>query len=201
MREVVKDYLWIFEFADIDNSKLYDTCCNVEEQLKLKFPAVVGDNAYGCFTSYYHERYNLLQYNCPELHKLYSNMVNCFRKVMDNRQYYVRCWVNLFDKNKNIDWHSHWNPEQETYHGFYCVNTEGEHKSYTDYIIPGHVDTYRIMSRDGLCVYGKSDGDKHRSSEWLNDNKYRVTIAFDVIPVETLKGELDNFIPLARLPQ
>jgi hypothetical protein len=103
MREVVKDYLWTFEFTDIDNSKLYDTCCDVEEQLKKTFPPITGDNAYGCLTSYYHEQYNLLQYNSSELHKLYGNMVKTFRQVLDDRQYYIRCWVNLFDKNKNID--------------------------------------------------------------------------------------------------
>jgi len=155
MRTVVEDYLWTFDFNDIDNNKLYNTCCNVEEQLKATLPPVVGDNVYGCFASYYHEQYNLFQYNCSELHKLYSNMVKSFAEVMDDSQYYVRCWANLFDKNKNIDWHSHWRPEENTYHGFYCVNTQGEHNSYTDYNIPGHEEIYRIVSRDGMCVFGE----------------------------------------------
>lgn len=201
MKEIIPDYLWITKFTDIDNSKLYETSKAVENELCSTLSPVPGRNDYGCFTSYYHEQYNLFQFNCPELHKLYSNMVVAFPQVMDDGQYYIRCWVNLFDKNKFIDWHTHWRPDEKTYHGFYCVNTEGEHNSYTDYEIPGEKNIYRVMSKDGLCVFGRSKGDRHKSSEWLNDNKYRVTIAFDVIPIKTLRNDFDKFIPLARLPQ
>jgi hypothetical protein len=115
--------------------------------------------------------------------------------LLKEKTYYMRCWVNLFDKGKNIDWHSHWQPHFKTYHGFYCVNTEGEHPSHTDYKIPNVADIITIPSYDGLCVIGKSEGDGHRSSEWLNDGKYRVTIAFDIIPVELLKSD-EKFIYL-----
>lgn len=214
MKEVLQGYLWTFEFDDIDNDKLYTTCLNVEEDLKRLLPPIPTEshNGYGCFTSYYHKHYNLFSYPCSELNKLYTNLCKTLHTVMfSDKQYYMRSWVNLFDTKKNIDWHSHWKPEYQSYHGFYCVNTEGKNKSYTDYKIPNVADTYRIMSRDGRCVFGKSDGDQHRSSEWLNDDKYRVTIAFDIIPVgmlrtkeeftHTLESEsyLHNFIPLAKL--
>jgi len=207
MKEVVDDYLWLYKWDDIDNKKLYDTCIEVDRELQKHFPPINDENVYGCFTSYYHQKYNLFSFPDTELQKLYSNMVKDFFQVLEpNTQYYVRCWPNLFAKNNNIDWHSHWLPEYKTYHGFYCVNTEGENPSHTDYDIPGQKDIIRIMSEDGLCVFGKSDGDGHRSSEWLNDNKFRITIAFDVIPVETLRPEskfthelLHNYIPLAKM--
>ena len=196
MKEIVKDYLWTFDFEGIDNTKLYNTCIQVEDALKQFYPPITEKNIYNCFTSYYHQQYNLFNFPCPELNKLYKNMIKNFHNVLlKDKQYYMRCWVNLFDKGKNIDWHSHWQPHYKTYHGFYCVNTEGEHPSHTDYKIPNVPDIITIPSSDGLCVIGKSEGDGHRSSEWLNDGKFRVTIAFDIIPVEVLKSD-DKFIYL-----
>jgi len=214
MKEIVKDYLWTFEFQGIDNNKLYKTCTDIESALQQFLPPITPDPKkdvfqYNSFTSYYHQQYNLFQFPCPQLSTLYRNMAMNFPEVINTgKQYYIRCWVNLFEKGKNIDWHSHWNPKFKTYHGFYCVNTEGENLSYTDYRVPGVKEDIRIMSHDGLCVIGKSEGDEHRCSKWLNDNKMRVTIAFDVIPVEVLRSDekflhlevnkalLYNFIPL-----
>tara|TARA_R100001015_G_C4601892_1_gene156851 strand:+ start:357 stop:980 length:624 start_codon:yes stop_codon:yes gene_type:complete len=203
IQNIIKDYLWLFKFDNIDNKKLYQSCYEVEQQLKNVFPPI-ENNKYGCFTSYYHTEYNLFSFPCTELQKLYKNICYSVNKVIDfNEHYYLRCWVNLFEKEKNIDWHSHWEPEFKTYHGFYCVNTEGENKSYTDYKIPGK-DLLRIESKNGLCVFGKSDGDQHKSSEWFNEG-YRVTIAFDVIPVNVLRKYenfthkfLHNYIPVYK---
>lgn len=214
MNEIVKDYLWTFDFHGIDNQKLYKTCIDVEEALKKFYPPIPENNIYNCFTSYYHQQYNLFNFPCPELNKLYKNMINHFPNVINTgKEYYVRCWVNLFDKGKNIDWHSHWPSHFKTYHGFYCVNTEGEYPSHTDYKIPNIPEIITIPSHDGLCVIGKSEGDGHRSSEWLNEGKFRVTIAFDIIPIEVLKSDekflflevnptlLHNFIPMPLIYQ
>jgi hypothetical protein len=40
MKEIVKDYLWTFDFQGIDNQKLlYNTCIQVEEALKQVLPS------------------------------------------------------------------------------------------------------------------------------------------------------------------
>ena len=188
MKEIIKDYLWFDKFDNIDNFKLYKTCVNVEERLKEEFQNINDPlyDGFGSFSTYYHREYNLFTFPCTELHKLYTNLCNCFDGVLEKKYYYIRCWVNLFDKNKNIDWHKHWDSCDNTYHGYYCVNTEGINESYTEYKVPNYNDTYKIISKNGLCVLGKSDGDEHRSSVWLNDG-YRVTIAFDIIPAETIR--------------
>lgn len=219
MKEIVKDYLWTLNFQGIDNNKLYKTCTDIELALRQHLPPIPdrkqirpfqqGVFIYNSFTGYYHQQYNMFQFPCPELSNLYRNMAMYFPEVINTgKQYYIRCWVNLFEKGRNIDWHSHWPPHFKTYHGFYCVNTEGEHESYTDYRVPNVAEPIRIISKDGLCVIGKSEGDEHRCSEWLNENKMRVTIAFDVIPVDVLRSDekflhlevnkdlLYNFIPL-----
>ena len=192
MNEVVKDYLWTYNLETIDNNKLYNTCCNVEEFLKKRYPEP-RNNTYGCFTSYHHRKYNLFLFACPELHKLYREICNKALNLLDkNKIYYIRCWPNLFKAGYNINWHGHWGAESKTFHGFYCVNTEGGYTSYTDYRIPGHSEEIRVPSKDGLLVIGKSENDKHRSSVWDNKDKFRVTVAFDIIPHESLKP-LDNF--------
>jgi len=204
MKEIVTNYLWIDKITNIDNKKLYETCCHIDKKLKLVLPPIEEENFYGCFTSYYHQHYNLFTFACPELHKLYGELSKrVLLHVDQNTQYYMRCWVNLFEPGSNIDWHAHWEPEFKAYHGFYCVNTEGPEESYTDYRIPGQSQEVRVMSEDGLLVFGKSDDDRHRSSPWSNTGNYRITIAFDVIPINSVKRNdqfdnyiLNNYIPL-----
>ena len=57
MTTIYPDYLWAFKWNNIDNNKLYDTCCDVEKEL-MKIHEVPKDNKYGCFTTYYHKEYN-----------------------------------------------------------------------------------------------------------------------------------------------
>jgi hypothetical protein len=207
MKEIAPNYLWTHQVDNIDNEKLYQTCLSIENRLKKEFPPINNFNQYGSFAAYYHRKYNLLTFSCTELHKLYSNIVTKLSIHLDqNTNYYIRCWANLFDIKQNINWHSHWASECKAYHGFYCVNTEGEHMSYTDYRVPGIQHEIRVASKDGLLVFGKSDGDRHRSSPWLNTDKFRVTIAFDIAPIDSLVTGtnyddylLNNYIPLLKV--
>jgi hypothetical protein len=186
MNEVIKDYLWTFELEGINNNQLYKTCVSVENFLKKKLDEPVYNN-YGNFTAYNFRNFNLFLFACPELHKLYKQISIKVSTILDsNKLYYIRCWPNLFREGNNIDWHSHYEPEFKAYHGFYCVNTQGINSSYTDYRILDYPET-RVISKDSLLVFGKSDGDTHRSSKWNNSDKYRVTIAFDIMLGESLR--------------
>jgi hypothetical protein len=200
---IVDNYLWTVKYDNIDNEKLYNTCMMVEQTLLNVYPDG-DDRTHGSFTARYHGAYNLFTFPCPELHKLNSNLSILVSDLLQD-QYYIKCWVNIFKPNKNIDWHAHWPAELMAYHGFYCVNTEGEHGSYTDYRIPNNPEI-RVPSEDGLLVIGKSAGDEHRSSIWQNTDKHRITIAFDIIPVSTLRTRDDfyglvmhNYIPLPKV--
>jgi len=186
MKEIIKDYLWLDKFKDIDNQKLYNTCCEIGETLEKVLPPISEEHSYGSFSSFYYKKYNLFSYVCPEIHKLYAYISKSVADEIDpNTTYYIQAWVNLFQSGMHIDWHGHWPPDFKVYHGFYCVNSETTN-SYTDYKIPGQKDIIRIMSEDGLLVFGKSDGDEHRSSPWDSAEKYRVTIAFDLVPAEAV---------------
>lgn len=200
---IVDDYLWTFKYDNIDNEKLYNTCMMIEKALLDVYPEG-DDRTHGSFTARYHRAYNLFAFPCTELFKLHTNLSRMVSDLLEG-QYYIRCWVNIFKTYRNIDWHSHWAEEDKAYHGFYCVNTEGEYGSYTDYRIPNNPEL-RVVSEDGLVVIGKSDGDVHRSSVWQNTDKHRITIAFDIIPVSTLRPRDDfngllmhNYIPLPKV--
>ena len=195
---IVKDYLWAFELPEIDNKILRDSCLNIEGQLKEMFPAISEEQGYGSFTTHYHKKYNLFSFRCTELHKLYSSLSKTINLLVNDDNYYIRCWVNIFRKGENISWHNHWEQEYKTYHGYYCVNTEGKHESYTDYVIPNEL-MKRITSKDGLCVFGKSQGDRHKTYEWNNEGE-RITIAFDVIPFFAIRNNniMHNYLPILK---
>ena len=47
-------------------------------------------------------------------------------------------------------------------------------------------------------VVGKSENDRHRSSIWNEEHRPRITIAFDIVPIESVDDPLEAnyFIPL-----
>jgi hypothetical protein len=204
MKEIVKDYLWTFELEGINNQVLFDTCSNVEKYIISTFGVPDNVHTYGCATSYHHTKFNLFSFPCIELQNFYIQLNKAIQKVViPHRRYYIRCWVNLFRKGQHVNWHGHWPSDCETYHGFYCVNTEGENSSFTSYRIP-YVDKEIVIdSKDGLLVFGKSENDQHKSSPWENEGRPRVTIAFDVIPWNKTMPHtnydgllLNNYIPM-----
>ena len=208
MKEISKNYLWTDNFHDIDNQKLYETCIQVDLAVRdyFKIPLSRQDSpGYGSVISEMHMLYNIFNFPDSELHKLLQNMGRSFASILKEDQYYLRSWVNLFSKGTSIPWHNHWEPEFKAYHGFYCVRTEGEKPSHTEYKIPGESNTIIVPSMNSKVVIGKSENDKHRSSPWENDG-YRVTIAFDIIPLKALRpvqdyfshNPINNYIPLPK---
>jgi hypothetical protein len=183
---LIDDYLWSCKFQDIDNDalikQLYIVNDWIAEQCKEDPEGRYGNS----LASYWHGNYNLLSFPTLELNKLYYYIAETAQQVCrPGAQYYIRCWFNLFENGQNIKWHRHWNTEDEAYHGFYCVRTEGEHPSWTDYRIPDQEEEHRIMSSDGTLVLGKSEDDRHMSSVWQNDG-HRITIAYDIVPMHKL---------------
>jgi hypothetical protein len=53
-----------------------------------------------------------------------------------------------------------------------------------------------VYNKNGLLVFGDSAGDEHRSSKW-NQPDPRITIAFDIVPVNKLdlSTEINHYIP------
>lgn len=191
MNVIVPDYLYSVDLPEIDNAKLYKDCLEIEQTLHETIQDPLPSDGYGCFSSAQHRQYNLFNFDYPELNDLYHAIRETVTPLLPEDKYMIQCWFNVFRKGDFIDWHGHWPPMCRVWHGFYCVNVTG---SYTHYRINHNV--YDVKGHNGLLVFGKSDGDEHRSGDWNNADEHRVTIAFDIVPVEFCNPQATNLLPL-----
>jgi hypothetical protein len=194
MKTYYKDYLYGCELNSIENEKLAKHCLDIEKILLSNLPNI--DYAwYGSLTTAHHLKYNLLTFPIKELNILYHEIVkNVFPFLDKEKCYMIKSWMNIFRKGEKVDWHKHWLAEKKVWHGFYCVQVNNSH---TEYKIPKVKKIIKVKSKDGLLVFGKSDGDEHKSSEWKRTDYPRITLAFDIIPVESIdnKYQINHFIP------
>lgn len=191
------NYLYSFDIPSLDNKKLYEDCIEIEKYLKSIFPPQ-EKNSYGSYTASIHKNYNLFTLPLFSLSKLYKELVNNITPLLEyNDSYHMRCWLNVFRKGDFIDWHNHWPSHFNSWHGFYCINTNN---SSTLYNIPDNSEIIEVPSKEGRIVIGKSDNDTHTSTPWENENQHRITIAFDLIPLSSFNKYpneiiLNHFIP------
>jgi hypothetical protein len=164
--------------------------------LKDHFKIDKLDGAYTLKTDLY-SKYNLLMYPLPEMHKLYESIKETFYLCNpEEDEYYIQCWVNVYETGDYINWHGHWASEYKAWHGFYCLQVEPN--SSTTYKIQGLHDV-EVKSINNLIVIGKSDGDLHKSSEW-NEKYPRITLAFVIIPGKSLRDIEYHLNPHHWLP-
>lgn len=181
MQTIVDDYLYGFQLDNIDNETLFNKCLVIEDIIiQTTPPAEKG--WYGNLTSAKNQSYNLFTFPVKELHQLYQEMVKNITPLLEkDTPYVLKSWMNVYRKGDKVSWHAHWPSECKVWHGFYCVNV-GENESATNYKIPGIKEIVNVPSVDGLLVVGKSDDDRHSSTEWQGD-KPRITLAFDIVPM------------------
>ena len=181
MKTIIDDYLYGFQLDSIDNQALFDKCL-VMEDIIIKTTSPAEKGWYGNLTSAKNQEYNLFTFPVKELHQLYQEIVKNISTLLDkDTSYVLKSWMNVYRKGDKVSWHAHWPPECKVWHGFYCVNV-GKNESATNYKIPGIKEIINVPSIDGLLVVGKSDDDRHSSTEWQGD-KPRITLAFDIIPM------------------
>jgi len=188
--------------TNLDIRVLKNTCDQMYEAIKEHFTSDKNDySGQSTLTTKLFTKYNLLLYPLPGLHDLYFTISDVFHSCLtdyhegkNGRKYVMQCWLNYYKKGDYINWHSHADFDSGNWHGFLCVDTEPD--SHTSYIWPN--DEIRkglvvdIKSEDGLMVMGLSNGDKHKSSEWQHNNRPRITIAFDINPIESIDKEITN---------
>jgi hypothetical protein len=181
MQTIVNDYLYSFQLDNIDNNALFNKCLVIEDIIIQTTPAA-EKGWYGNLTSAKNQSYNLFTFPVKELHELYQAMVKNITPLLDkDTSYVLKSWMNVYRNGDKVSWHQHWPPKDKVWHGFYCVNV-GKNESATNYKIPGIKEIINVPSIDGLLVVGKSDDDKHSSTEWQG-NKPRITLAFDIVPM------------------
>lgn len=143
--------------------------------------------------------YNVFQFYSPELHSLYKGIEEMVREAceyyeldFDNQKYYVQGWFNVNNKGKGkLDWHDHSNGEfVPLFHGYYCVKAE---PSITYYKVNGEV--VENHNKDNRAILSEM-GHPHAMGDWDWEGD-RITIAYDVIPLERLIGlQPQHWIPL-----
>jgi len=175
-----------------------------------------------------YNKYNYATFPLPGMPKLYDAIRDAFAKSLasendtSHTEYAIQIWVNFYNKGSNIDWHHHWSREFDSWHGFYCVDTEpNSHTEYAFYsnekdairnmlvesdderdieFFLGAADEHIfVKSKDNRIVISRSGNDCHRSSEW-EGNRPRVTVAFDIVPIEKMPccGEniINHYLPI-----
>lgn len=198
--------LYSIDLNSLDNKKIYNEILQGEKLLKKRIPLFFFNSGlelnranqqsvenadwkgYGSYSTENYHMYNTFNFPFYETSKLYRELVNNISPFLNKKEKYgVQCWFNVFRKGENIDWHSHWPPKSRVWHGFYCVYVED---SFTEYKYPPSDTIIKVPSKEGRLVFGKSNNDLHRSSEWDNLNKARITIAFDIVPYKTIIDEI-----------
>jgi hypothetical protein len=195
LESIVDNYLFQRK-VDLNLPELKSSIETMQIFLKDHFKIEKLDGAYTLKTDLY-SKYNLLMYPLPGMHKLYDSIKETFYLCKpEDTEYYIQCWMNVYQKGDYINWHGHWNSKYKAWHGFYCLQVEPN--SSTTYKIKGFPDI-DVKSINNLIVIGKSDGDLHKSSEW-NQDYPRITLAFDIIPASSLQDIEYHLNPHHWLP-
>lgn len=194
MAKIYHDYV-VTEKLDLDLVKMKESCYGMYELIKEEFAE--GEDFNPVLTSHkkLYTKYNLLMYPFDQFYELHEEIKRVFyANNKTDEKYYIQCWLNFYRRGDYIPYHSHWDAEERSWHGFYCVDCE---PSRTTYKLPGVDEPVDIPSENNLLVMGKSEGDKHRTWPWTEKDRPRITIAFDIIPrANTDKRWLNHWVPL-----
>jgi len=194
------DYI-ITSKLNLNLTEIKDSCYKMKAVIDENFKKHILGNEYiedeGKFaplTTQGFEQYNLLMYPFAGFHSLYFEIQKLFQQLnQSNEKHYLRCWLNIYEKDNFVDWHEHFPASCNSWHGFFCVDCE---PSKTTYQLPNTLDQVDIISENNLLVLSKSAGDKHRTYPWEYEDRDRITIAFDIVPAKSTGNFLNHWIPI-----
>jgi hypothetical protein len=199
--EIIENYIHKKRIF-LDTKKLKTSSERLYELIKRKFSrsnhSFTGQST---LSTKLYSSYNLLLYQYDEFHELFHEIKKFFFEIIKddliciNRKYYIQCWLNYYNKDDFIDWHKHWIPEHNAWHGFYCLDTES---SSTFYKLPNVENIINVINENNMIILSKSNDDEHKSSKWQYEDRPRITIAFDIVPRESLVDDnlINHWIPL-----
>lgn len=188
------DYIYTKQ-TTLDLPKIRLSCYEIEKYIKYKVPTVESCDAQYTLNTELYNKYNFLHMPIVGVHDVYREIQSTFRELITDGEYFIQCWLNIYKYGDFIDWHHHWPQEAESWHGFLCVDCE---PSKTTYIIKGNDSLIDIPSIDGNIVISKSGLDIHRTWPWEYSDRDRITIAFDIVPVQHIDiyDWKDNWVPI-----
>ena len=163
----------------------------IEEIVKKSFKASKSDyRGQSTTTTKLYSKYNFCLYPLPminelywTIHQMFHTCLTEFHKGRVENKFVMQSWLNVYQKGEFIDWHSHTDTAIGGWHGFYCLNTEPESSTYYKWENDPSKTQIEIKSKNNLIVIGATNGDKHKSSVWTEEEP-RITIAFDILPAD-----------------
>jgi hypothetical protein len=94
----------------------------------------------------------------------------------------IQGWFNVNESgNGKLNWHEHGGPGAPDFHGYYCVSAE---PSSTHYIV--FDQEVENINKDNRAILSEM-GHPHAMGNWDWQGK-RITVAYDVTPLKTLKS-------------
>lgn len=196
MENIVSHENYVYEkILDLNLSEVQYSCMQMNDLILQHFTPSDYDHRSPITTKSFLQ-YNVFLYPFKQYHELFFAIRDFFYEIRKPKEpHYLQAWLNVYRKGEYVDWHDHWPAGLDVWHGFYCADVESEF-SYTTYKLPMLDYTIDIKSVNNKLVLGKSEDDKHKSSEWNNDNP-RITIAFDIVPARVLKDiPINHYIPI-----
>ena len=199
--KVYKDYI-ITDKLNLDLVQIKNSCYKmkglvdkhlpIEKLLEVNYTE--NEGKLSPLTTQAFEYYNVLMHGFEGFHSLYFEIQKLFRQLnQTNENYYIQSWLNIYEKGRFVDWHDHYPPQCNAWHGFFCVDCE---PSKTTYQLPDISEPVDIISENNLLVLSKSNGDRHRTWPWEHHNRERITIAFDIVPSRYTSDILNHWIPI-----
>lgn len=145
--------------------------------------------------------YNVFQFHITGIRNLYTAVASMVREAceyyginFEEQNYMMQGWFNINHANNGkLDWHDHGPAGAPFFHGYYSVSAE---PSVTHYVTSaGHVENHNKNNRAILSEMGHP----HAMGDWSWDGP-RITVAYDVLPLEELKlvgmHQEQHWIPL-----
>jgi len=179
--------------CDLDLGVLRKTSDEMYDLIKDNFTSDKSDyNGQSTLTTKLFSQYNFCLYPLPGINELYWTIHHVFHNCLThyhqgrvNERYFMQSWLNYYQKGEFIDWHCHTQGDVGGWHGFFCLDVEPD--SFTSYKWPNDPERKDLIidvpSKNNKLVIGTSNSDLHRSSDWSHDRP-RITIAFDILPLE-----------------
>lgn len=147
---------------------------------------VAGENP--PFSTKILDYYNLFSFPNLYVHKLFMSIKQIIDDKKENKdRYYIRGWLNYYDRGQYLDWHQHWCIDRRSYHGFFCVDVEN---SYTCYRYKDGENVF-VNCENGMLVLEKIYNNVHRTSDWFRETP-RITVAFDIHPLDVVLTKHDK---------
>lgn len=135
-------------------------------------------------------QYNVFQFHIPGIYELYKAVGDMVREAcdyyeidFDAQQFMLQGWFNINHSGVGkLGWHEHGKPGAPDFHGYYSVSAE---PSSTHYIV--FDDEIENINKNNRAILSEM-GHPHTMGDWNWDGP-RITIAYDVTPLETIRRD------------